>query len=112
MLRLFKAPENADRDLVVREIAERVAARVTTQFVSDVGRMSTAELRGYVRARSRALIRQEFQAADFRGRWSNQKRHENETQVLERVVHDVVRSLIAGPISSIPLPHISLRKSA
>ena len=25
MLRLFKAPENADRDLVLREIAERVA---------------------------------------------------------------------------------------
>ena len=84
MLRLFKTPENADRDLVVREIAERVATQLTTQLVSDVGRMSTAELRGYVRARSRALIRQEFQAAHFHGQWSIQKRHENETQVLER----------------------------
>jgi hypothetical protein len=111
MLRLFKAPENADRDLVLREIAERVATRLTTQLVSDVGRMSAAEMRGYVRARSRALIRQEFQAAELHGLSSTDKQAE-ETQVLERIVHVVVRSLIAGPISAIPLPHISMRNAA
>jgi hypothetical protein len=111
MLRLFKAPENADRDLV-REIAERVATQLRSQVVPHAGRMSTAELRGYVRAGGRALIRQEFQAAEFRGLSSTDKRQAEETQVLEQVVHDVVRSLIAVPISSIPLPHILVRHAA
>jgi hypothetical protein len=112
MLRLFKTTDEAAHDVVVRQITERVAAQIIADLSPAAERMSTAELRGYVRARSRSLVGQEFQSAELGDALSTNERQEQETRVLERIVHEVVRSLAAGPISTIPLPHVSVRKAA
>jgi hypothetical protein len=112
MLRLFKTTDEAERDVLVRQITERVAAQIIADLNPTAERMSTAELRGYVRARSRSLVRQEFQAAEHGEPVSTNERQEQEIRVLERIVHEVVRSLAVGPISTIPLPHVSRRKAA
>jgi hypothetical protein len=46
----------------VRAIAQRCAERVKSQLVDQVPRMERAELRGYVRARALASVRQEIAA--------------------------------------------------
>src|SRR3954464_11284348 len=112
MLRLFKTSDGADHNAVVREITERVAARLTLELRPAAERMSNAEQRGYVSARSRALVRQEFQAADLSARFSINERHEHATRVSERVVHLVVSSFATGHIRAIPSPHVSVRKAA
>src|SRR3954469_25733515 len=98
MLRLFKTSDGADHDAVVREITERVAAQLTLELTPETERMSNAELRGYVRARSHALVRQEFQAADVSARFSIKGRHEHAARISERVVHIVVSSFALGHI--------------
>jgi|tagenome__1003787_1003787.scaffolds.fasta_scaffold20517060_2 hypothetical protein len=112
MLRLFKTSDEDEHDVLVRQITERLAVQMIVDLNQAAERMSPAELRGYVRARSRALVRQDFQAAGFGKPLSTNERQEQETRVVERIAHEVVRSLAAGPISTIPLPHVSMRKAA
>src|SRR3954462_4438751 len=107
MLRLFETSDGADHNAVVREITERIAARLRMELRPETERMSNAELRGYVRARSRALVRQEFQVADVSARFSIKGWHEHAARISERVVHIVVSSFAMGHIPAIPSPHIS-----
>src|SRR5256885_6463145 len=112
MLRLFRASADANRDAVVREITGRVVAEVISQLGANAERMSPAELRGYVRASSRTLIRKGFQAAGLGETLSAKERSEQQARVSERIVHDVVRSFAAGPLLAIPEPHVAARKAA
>jgi hypothetical protein len=111
MLRLFKTAEDGNDEDVVREITDQVALKVISELNPMAERMSAAELRGYARARSVGLIRQEFQTA-VREPCSAEKRKELEARVSERTVHAVVRCFAAGPISALPRPHVWMRKAA
>lgn len=111
MLRLLKLT-HGDHDAAKRDVVDRVVAQVLSQIIDHANQMTTGELRGYVRARSFDLVRRNLNAHGPSAALSVNQRRSIESRLLERVVHEVLRALSVGPISTMPSPHVAVRNAA
>jgi hypothetical protein len=112
MLGLRRNNSGAESAALLREIAERCASATLSQLRADVDQMSTAQLRGYVRAHAWPLVWDEAQQATATGRRSISQTNDLAARALEQTVHLVTANFHGSPIVAIPVPHIGRRAAA
>jgi hypothetical protein len=90
---LWLSTKKAAPDQLVRSLSERCIGEVTCRLKADLSTMSAAELRGYVRARALAVLRQQARLLEAEtGR--SPLPAEVTLRALERTVHLVIRQLM------------------
>jgi hypothetical protein len=109
---VFKRAATRHRDALACHIAARCATAVMRQMRPDTAPMGAAELRGYVRARARSVVRTEVEPAVAHGRVSATEADDLIAAALERTVHLVIREIQTPPVVDIPAPHVPLRSAA
>jgi hypothetical protein len=101
MLRLFETNMNHREDDKAHEIADRTASAILQRLDETVERMSSAELKGYVRALARPIVCAEAQQLAECKDWIE--------RVVEQTVHRVMRVCKTLPMVAIPAPHVARR---
>jgi hypothetical protein len=99
-------------DALVREIAEHSAATTMPEFSAAAEQMSTAELRGYVRAHAWPQICAELQHFEVNKQLPKSIVNALAARALEQTVHLVMSAYISMPVTAIPAPHIGRRAAA
>jgi hypothetical protein len=99
------------RDSLAREVAERSVAPTLPELTAIADNMSSAELRGYVRAHARPFVRDEAnQLVGYE--WPKRAFDELVSTALEQATHAIVQQLKLQPIAVVPVPHVRLRIAA
>lgn len=112
MLKFNKKRISGHSDALSREIAERSATETLCHLSTAAEGMSSAELRGYVRAHSWPLICADLQYVAANDRLAESERTDLAARALEQTVHLVTRAYLATPVIAMPMPHITVRAAA
>ncbi|MEX0612227.1 MAG: hypothetical protein WD738_13540 [Pirellulales bacterium] len=108
----FEHAKTCRRDALAHDIATRSMATVMRRLHADTATMTSAELRGYIRAR--ALNAVQTEARKLIAARQVQLPHADEliAAALEQTVHIVVQNLLSPPVIAMPAPHLSIRSAA
>ena len=99
-------------DTIVHEIAERCANATLPHLSAAAERMSSAELRGYVRAHAWPLIWAEVRRIESNQSLTKTDSNELAGRALEQTVYIVARACAGVPVVAMPTPHIGRRTAA
>jgi hypothetical protein len=99
-------------DFLAAQIAERSAAELAGQLSADITTMSTAELRGYLRARAICCVRARVAHAIATHQFAATQTDALVAAALERTASLLARDLKLPPVIALPAPHVSMRAAA
>jgi hypothetical protein len=112
MLGVKKDNTSADSDAIVREIAERCAARTFSELTGIAEQMSVAQLRGYVRAHAWPQVLAEAKGIEASGALTRSQANALPAGALEQTVQLVISAYQTPPTIAMPAPHIARRAAA
>lgn len=101
---LTRSPRPKEIERISCDVAEQCREAVHARLRDTIRKMSLSEARGYIRARAGHVVRRETRIAlPGDSRHAVQARGRIVHLATERVVHSVIRDLIAQPAPSIRL---------